>query len=152
MSGSLPRPGSIAGGPPRMLTSTCQNNRRMYPVKKKLIASAAAVALGLTVGLYAAVNGGVASAAVLPATPGNVTFLSGPRIGGSTGTAINANQTVAIKAAGQSFGGVAIPATATGLVLTVTSDQSTGPGTMRVWTTDVGMPGTNNLTDRKSVV
>ncbi len=114
-------------------------------MKKKFVVAAAATVVAVAVAGIVAVTTG-ASAAVLPPMPGEVTFLSGPRVASSPGTPINANQTVPIQIGGKTFGSTAIPANATGVVLTVTSNQPQAAGIIRVWTTDAGMPGTPAVT------
>ncbi len=85
----------------------------------------------------------VTAAAPLPVVAGNTTVLpDGPRLVPSPGSVVNAGQTITLKVAGETFSGRAIPANATGVVLSVSSLIPTAAGDARVWATGGGMPGT----------
>jgi hypothetical protein len=106
----------------------------------------AAGSVAATVLVAAGLAGSVvpaASAAIPPATAGNVTVLAGaPRLVKSPGTALNAGQIVKFTVAGKSFGGVAIPANTTGVVLSITATNPQAAGRLTAWTAEGGQPGT----------
>lgn len=112
-------------------------------LKTKLLSLAAVLAIGaVAVTGYAS----VASASVPTPSKGNVTILSAaPRIVASPGSTLVAGVTKTFKIAGASFGGFAIPANATGAVLSVSSGNPSGAGDITVWTHGGGQPGTGQV-------
>lgn len=84
--------------------------------------------------------------AVQAPKPANVNDVgSAPRIVGFPGTTLAAGQQTTIKIGGQTFGGVAVPANATGVTLSVTTLNTTGTGGLKLWTTGAGEPGPTNV-------
>jgi hypothetical protein len=112
-------------------------------MNRKLLSGLAAAAIAVT-GAFALT--GSASAAVDNSTalPANGTVLpQARRIVPFPGMSLNANQTVALQVAGQTFESDAhVPADATGVVVSITSIAPEGNGNLRVWTTGAGTPST----------
>lgn len=112
------------------------------------------LALGVTGALVA---GGLALAhspalAAVPATQaGNVTVLpTAPRMIAWPGTPLKKGETKTLAVGGQTFGGVKIPADATGVTLSVTVQNAAAAGKANVWTAGVGRPGTPTISFPKT--
>lgn len=107
--------------------------------KRTKILTAAVAAIVLGAGIAGV---GIAQADIQTPAPGHTTVLgAGVRIVANPGQAIAAGQTQVVKVGGQTFQGQAIPADATGVILSVANNQSSGAGQLRVFTTGAGQPG-----------
>lgn len=108
------------------------------------------LALGITaVGLAAAVGVTTsASAATTPTVPtpkaGNITILpTMPRIvGPSAPVSLSTGSQVTLDVGGKTFGDYTVPANATGVTVSITTITPQGTGSLKVWTTGAGEPGT----------
>lgn len=112
-------------------------------LKTKIYSTALALAIGgVAVTGYAA----TANASVPAPAKGNITVLSAaPRIVASPGSTLVAGVTKTFKIAGGTFGGFAIPANATGAVLSVSSGNPSGAGDITLWAHGSGQPGTGQV-------
>jgi hypothetical protein len=112
-------------------------------IRNVLITGLTAVAIGASSIVYGITG---ASASIPAPAKGNITVLAqGPRLVPSPGRSITGGETQTVKVAGETFQGVTIPASATGVVLSVSNNQSAGAGQLRVYTTDAGQPGTPTI-------
>jgi hypothetical protein len=84
-----------------------------------------------------------ATAAPQPPVAGSTTIANGARLTPSPGQLLTAGNDIAVKVAGETFGGFTVPADATGVILSVSNNQSAGAGQLRVWTD--GKPGTPTI-------
>lgn len=102
----------------------------------------------------AAVAAGVAipaSAASAPVTtPSNTVPTPVTRIVNVPGIRLTNNQTTTLTVAGRTFGGIAIPANATGIEGTLTAYQDTGNSRLVVWDGVSGAPGTPTVSGTRT--
>lgn len=124
-------------------THRAPTNRRGLKVALAGVVAAALAGGGIALA-------GTASASTPTPTAGNITVLSaGPRIVASPGSSLVANTPKSFKIAGGTFGGIVIPADATGAVLNVSAGNPSGAGKITVWTHGVGKPGTGQVSFAK---
>lgn len=112
------------------------------------LALAGGATIALTTTANAATTPVKAAAATIPAVqPGMISILpTMPRIvGPSAPVSLATGAQVSLDIGGQTFSGYAVPANATGVTVSITSISPQGTGSLKVWTTGTGEPGTPTL-------
>lgn len=111
--------------------------------KRKIVVGTMFAAVLAGVGVYAV---GVANASVPAPVPSYVNVVpAAPRIVAAPGITLNAGQAVDIAVAGKTFGTTAVPANTTGVTVSISSIAPSAAGSLTVWTTEAGRPGTPSV-------